>query len=119
MPIYQALRIKYRASNGTPYTVKLHRPKYFQTKNGIVIRGEQRQKHLQWRRTILVSTILGIEVANPVGRPMLSKKEKRGQWIACRVNEAEFQLITGAIAMSGLDKNKWIRQKLLAAARRA
>jgi hypothetical protein len=54
-----------------------------------------------------------------VGRPMLSKKKKRGKYITTRVSPAEYQEIMQAAKESGVRKTKWVRTKLLAAARRA
>jgi hypothetical protein len=56
---------------------------------------------------------------NKVGRPMLSKKEKRGKFISTRVSPPEYQEITRAVRESGEAKTKWVRKKLIAAARRA
>jgi len=56
---------------------------------------------------------------NPVGRPMLPKKEKRGRFISTRVSPPEYDEITAAIKTSGMAKTEWVRTKLIAAARRA
>ena len=54
-----------------------------------------------------------------VGRPTLPKKEKRGKFISTRVSPPEYDEIMVAIKSSGEAKTKWIRTKLIAAARRA
>ena len=54
-----------------------------------------------------------------VGRPMLSKKKKRGKYITTRVSPSEYQEIMQAAKESGIRKTKWVRTKLPAAARRA
>jgi hypothetical protein len=54
-----------------------------------------------------------------VGRPKLSKKEKRGQYITTRVSPAEYVDIEKAASESGEMLATWARKKLLAAARRA
>jgi hypothetical protein len=54
-----------------------------------------------------------------VGRPMLPKKEKRGRFISTRVSPPEYAEIAQAIKESGIGKTKWVRTKLIAAARRA
>jgi hypothetical protein len=56
---------------------------------------------------------------NKVGRPMLPKKEKRGRFISTRVSPPEYAEIMQAIKESGIGKTKWVRTKLIAAARRA
>ena len=56
---------------------------------------------------------------NPVGRPALSKKEKRGKFISTRLSPPEYAEIAAAIKSSGETKTEWVRMKLLAAARRA
>jgi hypothetical protein len=56
---------------------------------------------------------------NPVGRPALPHKEKRGRFLSTRLSPAEYAEIEKAIAASGEAKTEWIRKKLLAAARRA
>ncbi len=55
---------------------------------------------------------------NKVGRPMLPKKHKRA-FISDAGIPAEHQEVTQAIKDSGMSKRKWIRTKLIAAARRA
>lgn len=57
--------------------------------------------------------------SNPVGRPALSKKDKRGKFISTRVSPEEYQEIVQAAKESGLRKTKWVRTKLIAATRRA
>ena len=54
-----------------------------------------------------------------VGRPMLPKREKRGRFISTRVSPPEYAEIMRAIKASGIGKTKWVRTKLIAAARRA
>jgi hypothetical protein len=54
-----------------------------------------------------------------VGRPMLSKKEKRGRFISTRLSPPEYAEIEAAIKSSGMAKTEWVRTKLVAAARRA
>jgi hypothetical protein len=54
-----------------------------------------------------------------VGRPMLPKKQKRALYFTTRVSPAEYQEVMQAIKESGMRKGKWIRTKLIAAARRA
>jgi hypothetical protein len=54
-----------------------------------------------------------------VGRPTLPKKEKRGRFISTRVSPPEYAEIMQAIKESGIGKTKWVRTKLIAAARRA
>jgi hypothetical protein len=54
-----------------------------------------------------------------VGRPTLPKKEKRGRFISTRVSPLEYQEIIQAVKESGIGKTKWVRTKLIAAARRA
>jgi hypothetical protein len=56
---------------------------------------------------------------NPVGRPMLPKKEKRGKFISTRLSPPEYAEIMRAVKESGISKTKWVRTKLVAAARRA
>ncbi len=54
-----------------------------------------------------------------VGRPTLPKKEKRGRFISTRVSPPEYAEIMQAVKESGIGKTKWVRTKLIAAARRA
>jgi hypothetical protein len=56
---------------------------------------------------------------NPVGRPALPHKEKRGKFISTRLSPVEYAEIEKAIAASGDAKTEWVRKKLIAAARRA
>jgi hypothetical protein len=56
---------------------------------------------------------------NPVGRPVLPHKEKRGKFISTRLSPVEYAEIEKAIAASGETKTAWVRKKLIAAARRA
>jgi len=59
-----------------------------------------------------------IETAK-IGRPVLPKKEKRALYFTTRVSSLEHQEIMRAIKDSGMGKSKWLRTKLVAAARRA
>jgi predicted HicB family RNase H-like nuclease len=54
-----------------------------------------------------------------MGRPKLSKKEKKGVFISTRISPGEYQEIVQAAKESGMSKTKWVRTKLVAAARRA
>lgn len=54
-----------------------------------------------------------------VGRPMLSKKEKRGEFISTRLSPDELKEIKAAVRESGKAQTEWVREKLLNAARRA
>jgi len=54
-----------------------------------------------------------------VGRPALPKKEKRGKFISTRISPPEYDEIMQAVKESGISKTKWVRTKLIAAARRA
>jgi len=54
-----------------------------------------------------------------VGRPMLPNKEKRGKFISTRISPPEYDEIMQAVKESGISKTKWVRTKLIAAARRA
>jgi hypothetical protein len=54
-----------------------------------------------------------------VGRPALSKKDKKGKFISARFSPEEFKEIVQAAKDSGIPKARWVRTKLLAAARRA
>jgi peptidyl-tRNA hydrolase len=54
-----------------------------------------------------------------IGRPLLPKKEKRGQYVTTRVSPAEYDEIEKAANESGDMMATWARKKLLAAARRA
>ncbi len=54
-----------------------------------------------------------------VGRPTLPKKEKRGMFISTRVSPPEYAEIMQAVKESGIGKTKWVRKKLVSAARRA
>ena len=56
---------------------------------------------------------------NKVGRPMLPKREKRGQYVTLRVSPPEYVAIEKAAEASGEMLATWARKKLLAAARRA
>jgi hypothetical protein len=57
--------------------------------------------------------------SNPVGRPVLPKKEKKGVFISTRLSPPEYAEIVRAAKESGMSKTKWVRTKLVAAARRA
>jgi uncharacterized protein (DUF1778 family) len=59
------------------------------------------------------------ESTGKVGRPALSKKEKKGSFITTRVSPDEYKEIVQAAKESGMTKTKWARTKLIAAARRA
>jgi hypothetical protein len=59
------------------------------------------------------------ESTGKVGRPALSKKEKKGLFITTRVSPDEYKEIIQAAKESGMTKTKWARTKLIAAARRA
>lgn len=54
-----------------------------------------------------------------IGRPALPKKEKKWKYISTRLSPAEYQEIVQAAKESGIRKTKWVRIKLVAAARRA
>ena len=53
-----------------------------------------------------------------MGRPKLSKKEKKGVFISTRLSPDEYKEIVQAAKESGMSKTKWVRTKLVAAARR-
>jgi predicted DNA binding CopG/RHH family protein len=59
------------------------------------------------------------EPTRKVGRPALSKKEKRYKFVTTRISQDEFKEIDQAAKAAGMMRGKWIRTKLLAAARRA
>jgi hypothetical protein len=52
-----------------------------------------------------------------MGRPVLPKKEKRGETIRVRVSPPELVEIENAADSSGEGFSEWTRKKLLAAAR--
>ena len=54
-----------------------------------------------------------------VGRPALPKKEKLWKFISTRISQGEYAEIVKAAKESGMSKTKWVRTKLIAAARRA
>jgi hypothetical protein len=54
-----------------------------------------------------------------IGRPTLPHKEKRGKFISTRLSPPEYAEIIQAVKESGIGKTKWVRTKLVAAARRA
>lgn len=59
------------------------------------------------------------ETTSKMGRPTLPKKERRWKFISTRISQAEYQEIVNAAKQSGMSKTKWVRTKLIAAARRA
>lgn len=59
------------------------------------------------------------ETTGKVGRPTLPKKDKRWKFISTRISQDEYQEIVQAAKESGMAKAKWVRTKLIAAARRA
>ena len=59
------------------------------------------------------------ETAPKVGRPALPKKEKKGVFISTRLSPDEYKEIVQAATASGMKIRKWVRTKLVAAARRA
>jgi len=59
------------------------------------------------------------ETAVKVGRPALPKKEKRWLYISVRISQDENREIDAAAKAAGIRRSKWIRTKVLAAARRA
>jgi hypothetical protein len=59
------------------------------------------------------------ETSGKVGRPALPKKEKRWKFVTTRISQDEFKEIDQAAKDAGVIRGKWIRTKLLAAARRA
>jgi hypothetical protein len=59
------------------------------------------------------------EITGKVGRPALPKNEKRWKFISTRISEGEYREIAQAAKESGLGKTKWVRSKLVSAARRA
>ena len=59
------------------------------------------------------------ESTNKVGRPALPKKEKKHKFVTTRISQDEFKEIDQAAKNAGMMRGKWIRTKLLAAARRA
>jgi|HubBroStandDraft_1064217.scaffolds.fasta_scaffold229952_1 hypothetical protein len=59
------------------------------------------------------------ETTGKVGRPPLPKKEKRWKHISTRISQDEYREIVEAAKQSGMKKTKWVRTKLVAAARRA
>ena len=50
---------------------------------------------------------------------MLPEKEKRGEFISTRLSPDELKEIKRAVRDSGKAQTEWVRDKLLAAARRA
>jgi uncharacterized protein (DUF1778 family) len=59
------------------------------------------------------------ESVGKVGRPALPKTEKRWKHISTRISQDEYKEIVAAAKASGMRKTKWVRTKLVAAARRA
>ncbi len=59
------------------------------------------------------------EATGKVGRPALPKTEKRWKHISTRISQDEYRDIVAAAKLSGMKKTKWVRTKLVAAARRA
>lgn len=59
-----------------------------------------------------------MKTPNKVGRPALSIEEKKGKFISTRLSPDEYNEIVQAAKESGMSKTKWVRTKLLAAARR-
>jgi hypothetical protein len=59
------------------------------------------------------------ETAIKIGRPALPKTEKRWKYISVRISQDENREIAAAAREAGVGKSKWIRTKVLAAARRA
>jgi hypothetical protein len=60
-----------------------------------------------------------METQGKVGRPALPKKEKKGKFISTRLSPDEYKEVVEAAKASGMSKTKWVRTKLIAAARRA
>jgi hypothetical protein len=50
---------------------------------------------------------------------VLPKKEKRWKFISTRISQDEYKEIVQAAKEAGMRKTKWVRTKLVAAARRA
>jgi hypothetical protein len=59
------------------------------------------------------------ETTSKVGRPALPKTEKRWKFISTRISQDEYREIVQAAKESGMPKARWVRTKLVAAARRA
>lgn len=59
------------------------------------------------------------EPIGKVGRPALPKKEKKGVFVSARVSPDEYREIVQAAKDAGMPKARWVRTKLIAAARRA
>jgi len=59
------------------------------------------------------------ETTSKMGRPALPKKERRWKFISTRISQDEYAEIVKAAKESGMSKTKWVRTKLIAAARRA
>ena len=59
------------------------------------------------------------ETSGKVGRPALPKNEKRWKFISCRISQDEYKEIVAAAKKSGMPKARWVRTKIVAAARRA
>lgn len=54
-----------------------------------------------------------------VGRPALPKREKRWKFVSARISQDEYREIVQAAKEAGIPRARWIRTKLIAAARRA
>jgi hypothetical protein len=59
------------------------------------------------------------ETIGKIGRPALPREIKRWKFISTRISEGEYQAIVQAAKESGLGKTKWVRTRLVAAARRS
>lgn len=53
-----------------------------------------------------------------MGRPVLPEGEAKGVIVQTRVSEADHILIKEAVAASGVKLSEWLRQRILAAAKR-
>lgn len=60
-----------------------------------------------------------MEIQGKVGRPALPKKEKKWKYISTRLSQDEYKEIVHAAKDAGIPKTRWVRTKLVAAARRA
>jgi hypothetical protein len=59
------------------------------------------------------------ETIAKIGRPALLKKEKRWKYISVRISQDENREIVAAAKAVGMGKSKWVRAKVIAAARRS
>ena len=59
------------------------------------------------------------ETTGKVGRPALPETEKRWKFISTRISPGEYDEIVQAAKESGMGKTKWVRTRLVAAARRS